>query len=199
MQCTTKVPSVRLSRTKKTPTSRELLFSNIVEMLGARGYVDIKLMEMSGTTSEIPSLVVTGKMTNSKRFVLYVVDALKFNVNLAEIYLGAVRKTEAQKGIILYKDSITGFAKRVLETSSLDIEIFSSKSLQINITKHHLQPRSFRCIEGDERRDFDRLKWTNFIPKMSRADPIARYYDFHKNDVIEIVRRNGEKHFRLVT
>jgi DNA-directed RNA polymerase subunit H (RpoH/RPB5) len=187
--------TVLLNRT----TNREILFSNIMGMLKARSYSDIKTMERpSAPTGETPAFVATGKMPLKQTFVLYVVDSGKFNVNLAEIYLGAIRKNNAQKGIIIYKESITGFAKRVLETSSLDVEIFSSKSLQVNITKHKLQPRSFRRISAAEKEEFDRLKWTHFLPKLLVSDPIARYYDFKKNDVIEIVRRNGDKHFRLV-
>ena len=69
--------------------------------------------------------------------------------------------------------------------------------MQINITKHRLQPSSFDRLSKAETLEF-RKKYGSKFPIMKSTDPIARFYDYDKGDIIQVTQRNGLVNFRIV-
>ena len=96
--------------------------------------------------------------------------------------------------LILHKKP-NNIIKKFIRTSlySDTVELFWLSILQINITKHILQPR-FRLLQEEEKQNV--LQKYNVtiqqLPKMSLTDPIAKYYKYPKHAIIEIIRTSRD-------
>jgi DNA-directed RNA polymerase I, II, and III subunit RPABC1 len=99
--------------------------------------------------------------------------------------------------IVIYQDGITAATKNTL-SHALDrkIELFHEEDLQINITKHSLQPK-FIKLDNTEAENFKRDYGVKF-GTLRHDKPIARFYDYNKGDVIKILRKDGSIYYRIV-
>ena len=111
--------------------------------------------------------------------------------------------------IIVYKDSVTTYVKNLIgndvfdkpktssATDNISIEIFDENELRINITRHRLQPKEFVQLSTTEVAAFKKLYGTK-IPIFSTSDPIVRFYNYKKGDIIALTRADGTKTYRIV-
>ena len=73
------------------------------------------------------------------------------------------------------------------------IEIFWMDILQINITKHILQPTFVLLNENDKQQLLEQFNIkVQQLPKLSIQDPICKYYKFPKLSVVKIIRKNSD-------
>ena len=90
--------------------------------------------------------------------------------------------------IIVYPDSITCAAKNILTRSfDMKIELFSQQELQINITKHTLQPQ-FEKLNTKDKEEMIKM-YSDQFPKMDSSKAISKFYDYQKDDLIRIRER----------
>ena len=84
--------------------------------------------------------------------------------------------------------------KKLIENSvDIKIELFTQEELQYNITKHRLVPKHIK-LSSDEAKEFKKTYGLKH-PAMILTDPVSRFYDFKRGDVIKIVRMSGEDEF----
>lgn len=172
--------------------TRKMVY-RFTELFRNRGYKEIEVLPQ---VESGPVVIEATDPSNLDAFVrLMYFETPKFNVRTAEL---CVNNLGIDHLIVIYKDSITCFAKRVLEMhSGIITESFPAKELESNITRHVLQPLKFRRLEPKERDIFKR-KWGVKFPIMLSSDKIARYFNFTKGDVVEVHRRNGDVIYRIV-
>lgn len=92
--------------------------------------------------------------------------------------------------IIMYQESITPFVLKIINNiKNIKVEYFSVNELQYNITKHSLQP-IFEKLTKDELDIIGSKMNIEKLPIMFTVDPIARYYNYQKGDVIRVRRRD---------
>ena len=98
-------------------------------------------------------------------------------------------------GIFVYPNSITSTAKNIVLQNRIDnihIELFYIINLQYNITKHRLVPKHQK-LQGEEYKEI-KTKFGKSLPRIYITDPIVRYYNFDKGDILKIFRNtsNGQ-------
>jgi DNA-directed RNA polymerase subunit H (RpoH/RPB5) len=164
-----------------------------IEMCQARGYTEIEVAPQVEAGPIIIDAIDASNSDASVRVMYFEIP--KFNVRTAEL---CVDPPGVDHLIVVYKDAITCFAKRVLEMhNGIITESFPAKELESNITRHVLQPLNFRRLAPTERDSFKR-KWGVNFPIMLSTDKIARYLNFTNGDVVEVHRRNGDVIYRIV-
>ena len=132
--------------------------------------------------------VLEGVRPDGTIVVLVYVPETKFSVKTAERCLSSWEKTPVKHLIIVYRDQITCFARRLLHACTLmELESFAAKELETPIINHRLQPKSFNVVHPSA---LGKVK-PSMLPKMHESDPIAKYFHFVKGDVVEIERKNG--------
>lgn len=99
-------------------------------------------------------------------------------------------------GIFIYPNTITSTAKNVILQNRIDgiyLELFHLVNLQYNITKHRLVPQH-KKLQGDEYNEI-KTKFGRSLPRIYSGDPVVRYYDFKKGDILKILRKtsNGQE------
>jgi len=124
----------------------------------------------------------------------------KFNVDRIQEYISMIKKMDIWHCIIVYKDSATPIAKKIVDDSQeIIIELFNEDELQYNITKHYLVPEH-KLIHKSKSKGGEEFKkkYTDKFPTLLKIDPISRFYGYEKGDVIQITRKDSYVTYRIV-
>lgn len=127
---------------------------------------------------------------------------LIFNVNDSltihnmKQYLQVMSTQNIKHCIIIYKDKITPSAKKIIQISEFEIEVFTEDEMSINITNHKYYFPHIK-ISNDEKTQLLN-KYGKHIPIILKSDPVVRYLNFKKGDILKIIRKNDYIHYRLV-
>lgn len=158
-----------------------------IEMLKQRNYDIIDVED-----DKIVALKPDGK----QMFVFFS-DALKFNVKNMQVYITLMDEFEIFHSIIVYKDVVTSFTKKAIEQSSeMKFELFAEEDLQYNITKHRFQPK-FEKLSDEEANELKKNYGMKFAI-MRKEDPISKFYNYQRGDIIKITRKNDYITYRIV-
>ena len=124
----------------------------------------------------------------------------KFNVDRIQEYISMIKKMDIWHCLIVYKDSATPIAKKVVDDSQeIRIELFNEEELQYNITKHYLVPEH-KLIHKSKTKGAEEFKkkYTDKFPTLLKTDPISRFYGYQKGDIIQITRKDSYVTYRIV-
>lgn len=173
----------------------------IEEMFEQRGYTDIETDEKC----------ISGLDENGNKVVAYLEIIPKLNNERIEEIISNMTEQKINHALIVYTGTPTPAVKTALSkigNLNLVIELFESLDLQFNCTKHQLVPKHIRLSHSDalefkkkygirvESIDKPIIKLQ--IPILLRTDPIARFYNYQKGDIIKVIRKNDVIGFRLV-
>lgn len=132
-------------------------------------------------------------------------DIIKYNGDKAREIITTISSIGILHAIVIYKDSYTSGAKNINNIlnninieylNDIEIELFSEKELQYNITKHRLQP-VFERLTKDKGDEIKRKYGTKF-PSLHKTDPISRFYNYKKGDVIKVTDKNNYIKYLIV-
>eukprot|EP01083_Nonionella_stella_P079823 219149_1 len=182
----------------------------VSEMLRDRGYVvddaDIdmdltKFVQKFESNDDVPEFRTIRRQELTKRVVrmddeddiMFVFFMEETNVGVKHLQIIMQRLTQdgAKRAILVIRDKITPFAKKVIHTLAPKyiIEEFLQAELQVNITQHVLVPEHILLM--DEEKDLllekYHLKPTQ-LPRIQKVDPVARYFGLQVGQVVKIVR-----------
>ena len=157
----------------------------VLEMLEQRGYTIVD-------TENIMALKPDGSQV-----IVFFNESTSFDTKSMKEILSVMNEAGVVHSIVIYKDKVTPATKSTLEQcDDMKIELFAEEDLQINITKHRLQPL-FEKLKDDEIVEFKKSFGLKFgILRIDR--PIARFYNYSKGDVIRITRSDGYINYRIV-
>lgn len=159
----------------------------ITEMMEARGY--------SITERESDKMLAVNEAEH--QILIIFIEEPKLNINTVKDLVAILQENELDHAIVVYNDSITSSARKTIESiEDVTIETFLRTELQYNITQHRLQPLFNKCT-GDEAKEI-KDKWGTKIPVMLKTDPIARFYNYSRGDIIRVTRKNGFIAYRVV-
>lgn len=162
----------------------------IHEMFEQRGYKDIHLTDENYIIATRP---------DKKIVVAFGTIVVKLNVSEIHTHISILQKMDVNHGLIVYEGIPTSAVKNVVTNApdiGINIELFVADDLQFNITKHELVPKHV-LLRKSKAKKFREIYGTN-IPVLLKNDAIARFYDFHRGDIIKVIRRNGMVSFRIV-
>lgn len=117
-------------------------------------------------------------------------------INLIKAYVKIMIDTNINHSIIVYDGKITPSAKKIIETTNLEIEIFSKNEMSINVFKHKYY---FPHIKVDDTtKNLLLTKYGTKLPIILKTDSIVRYLNYKKGDIIKIIRKGGYVTYRIV-
>lgn len=140
-------------------------------------------------------LVGTGR--GKEPIIVFFNQSPKINNDRVQEYILQMRNENLTHAIIVYNDAVTSTAQKVIdELKGLRIELFQRNSLRYNITKHRLVP-THSLLTKSEMKSFKEQFGTK-IPIILYNDPIARFFDFQRGDIVKVERKNGFVCYRIV-
>jgi len=156
----------------------------------------LEMLEQRGCTVVDTENIMAIKPDGSQVIVFFN-ESPSFDTKSMKEVLSVMNEAGVVHSIVIYKDKVTPATKSTLEQcDDMKIELFAEEDLQINITKHRLQP-IFEKLKDDEATEFKKTFGVKFgVLRVDR--PIARFYDYSKGDVIRITRPDGYINYRIV-
>lgn len=165
---------------------KRIILKNIILMIYNRGLInksDIdKLYDDKLKNKETNEINI--KLNNGKELLI------KFFINK----LSSIKKIDDIENIIknnkhnifIIKNIQNKIWNRLIE---YNIEIFYDFEFMLNLIDHDLQPK-FKKLSNDEKKEFFNIYNIQLkkLPKMLLYDPIARYYKYEIDDIIQITR-----------
>ena len=188
----------------KTDKPRTNVENTLFEMLDQRGYKvltdngEILFAKRSLTDSVMVFFEKTSGLTTDRIYKI----------------LSKIRENSCNHCIIIYKDGVTTYVRNLIKNelfektkttkdkasydiNEFDIEIFNETEMRFNITRHRLQPKSVERLSDTDALNFKK-KYGVKIPVFSLSDPLVRFYNFKKGDIISLVRADGTHTYRIV-
>lgn len=157
------------------------------ELLIARNYIILQ---------ELEDKIIALKQ-DEQQIIVFFSDASKFNVKNIQVYITLMNESNIFHAIIVYKNGVTAFTQKAIEQSiEMKFELFAIEDLQYNITKHRLQPLFLKLNENEG--SLLKKQFGTKFPIMRKDDPIVKFYDYQKGDLIKIIRKNGYITYRIV-
>lgn len=145
-------------------------------------------------TDEKPSKILFTD-SNNKIIICFICDLPKLNIDSVKEYLKILEDNNISHCIIIYQETITASSNKVIENYfDKEIETFCVKELQSNITKHCLYSVHEKLIDDKE----IKKKFGKKFPILLRTDPVAKFFNFKKDDIIKITRKNNFISYRMV-
>jgi len=162
-------------------------FSNL--MMERRGY---KLLNNQNTNK---NMVLYNN--NIENVIIWFFDNDKLNIDYIKEFISILENQNIKHGIVIYQNYITSSTKKVLDNLyKFTIELFLVKEFQYDITQF-----KYYCLHEKINSSEAKLikeKFKNNLPFILKNDAISRYFLFHKNDIIKIVRQNNSIIYRIV-
>jgi DNA-directed RNA polymerase subunit H (RpoH/RPB5) len=199
------------------------IYNNVHTMLKDRGYRALKpkktrkewISEYLGNLAElnddaadvdiykfIDLMVLLFKRKKSKLLVYFYPLASKLcQSDMNHIYI-LMRENKADELIIISNNKATPKVSSVIDILGENVQLFDEKELEINPTRHQLVPE-FTLLSG-ERLQVVKEQYAkgpdgeihlDVFPGMFTCDPIAKWYNYKINDIVEIRRPREHDNF----
>lgn len=159
------------------------------EMLSQRGYKEINKVE---------DFIIEATKQNDDKICVILSNIITLGVERMKEYITYMEKFKYKHGIIVYI-SITPKSTKIIENENIAnkiIELFFHKELMFNITNHIRVPKHIR-LNKEETIKFKQLYDTNFAG-LKTTDPMAKFYNYNKGDIIKIIQANQFVTFSIV-
>jgi DNA-directed RNA polymerase I, II, and III subunit RPABC1 len=105
--------------------------------------------------------------------------------------------------LLLKEKENSAVSKELCKDIYKNVEIFLKKNMIFNVTKHIYVPQHIILTKEEEAEVLEKYNTTKGkLPKISKTDPIAKYYGMKNDQVCKIIRRSPEVgeyvYYRLV-
>lgn len=161
-------------------------------MLTDRGYLVIK--------EEIPNIIIAKNNINKTIddvILFYAIN--KLNTDVVKSCEEIIKEQGLVRGIIVCNNDITPKGKNIIDNinvlGDLYIEVFNATEFIFNKTKHYLVPKHI-LLSSTEATAI--IKKYQKIPEILVTDPIIKYYGYKRDDIVKILRNNGEIYYRII-
>ena len=139
------------------------------------------------------TLNMIGQRANDERIFVKFINMSKTKVSYLQGIIDELKSQHAKTTIILIlKKKPSSIIKKLETRGDFNIQIFSTKVLLVNPTKYSLVPLHIK-LNTDEV-DKIMLKYNilckSQLPLLLPNDPIVKYYNFKKDDIIKIVKKS---------
>ena len=146
------------------------------------------------TLTDEPEIILVENESDDRIIIFYNSSSKLDNERLKQ-FISLTKQGNLTHAIIIYKNSVTHAAKKIVEELSnagdqaLYFELFNEDSLRYNITKHRLVPKHMK-LSDEEAKEFKK-KFGLKMPILLHIDPIARFFNYQKGDIIRIERKDA--------
>lgn len=128
---------------------------------------------------------------NVSRLYYQYISGTKLTANDISLFFSQMKEGQCESGIIIISGQLSPQAKQKLEDINveLQVECFNISELMVNITEHDYVPKHLLLSHDEKKKLLKRYKIKeNQLPKILRTDPVAKYLELKKGDVVKIVR-----------
>lgn len=136
--------------------------------------------------------VRTNEDGSTQKMLMYCTAEPKVGIKTVRKLHAALKSSDISKALIIYKQSITPFAKQAIKQLTQDniaIETFQIIELSIDIIQHKYVPKHTVLSQQEKQKVLAKYQGeSKQYPKILLGDPIVRYFGLDKGDMLKIER-----------
>ena len=169
----------------------------VTEMLEDRGYQITTILDLINFNKKIDNDInkINEIFYKNKDECIYLLILKENKVQKKDIlgYVDNISKSNKVKEysvlFLLFDKQIALYKSEISEKYNINIEIFLINTLQMNISKHELQPEVF-LLNEEEIKELSKQYNKEHLPRITLNDPINRYYNGKVGDIYKFIRHN---------
>ena len=195
---------------------KKILFKvrqTILEMINDRGYYVPEIEKISFEEFVIKYNnknldIYINDINNNKKIYVYFHNEVKNYSkndlkNIMQKLINEYQDSNINLILILREKENSAISKELTKDSYKNVEIFLKKNMIFNITKNEYVPKHILLNSEEEKELLEKYNTTKGkLPKISKTDPIAKYYGMKSDQICKIIRKSPEVgeylYYRLV-
>lgn len=156
----------------------------IITNLKHRGYIFIKQEDN-----------IIFMRNNNEIILVFINDGILNMINIKD-YMSITNSLKVSHIIIIYTNKITPSTKKIINYNDIKIELFEQNEMSFDLTKHKYY---YPHIKVDNNIKETLLnKYGNNLPIILKSDPIVKFMNFERGDIIKILRKDNNIFYRIV-
>jgi DNA-directed RNA polymerase I, II, and III subunit RPABC1 len=185
----------------------------ILEMINDRGYlvpesenITFEQFVLKYNNKNI-DIFINDEVKNKKIYIHFHNDIKNFSKgdlkNITQKVISEFSDEDINLILLLREKENSAVSKELMKEAYKNVEVFLKKNMLFNITHHVLVPKHI-LLSKEEEKDLLEKYNTNKgkLPKISKVDPIAKYYGMKSDQICKIIRKSPEVgeyiYYRLV-
>ena len=153
--------------------------------------------------SEIPEFNFLDEVNIFDNVMIVYINSDKLGVQHVKVVEKYIEEYKKTTNILIYKTTVTSFAKNAITDLPCEVELFSLDELCFNITKHYLVPEHILLSSEEKKRILNKYMVSeNKMPMLNRTDPVCRYFNAKPGTMFKIVRKSfttvASMYYRIV-
>jgi DNA-directed RNA polymerase I, II, and III subunit RPABC1 len=185
----------------------------ILEMIEDRGYnvpdeekITFEQFIIKYNNKNI-DIYINDESLNKKMYVYFHIDFKSFGKsdlkNVIQKIVNQYQDNDIHILLLLRDKENSAISKELTKEAYKNVEIFLKKNMVFNITHHVFVPKHILLKKEEERELLEKYNTTKGkLPKISKLDPIAKYYGMKPDQICKIIRKSPEVgeyiYYRLV-
>jgi DNA-directed RNA polymerase I, II, and III subunit RPABC1 len=185
----------------------------LLEMIEDRGYyipenIKITLEEFIILyNNKNLDIFIDSEHNNKKIYIHFHNEVKNFSKSdlktLMQKIIGQYEDQDINLILLLREKENSAVSKELSKEAYKNVEIFLKKNMIFNITHHVLVPKHIILTKEEEIELLEKYNTTRGkLPKISKTDPIAKYYGMKSDQICKIIRKSPEVgeyvYYRLV-
>lgn len=185
----------------------------ILEMINDRGYlvpdsenITFEQFVLKYNNKNI-DIFINDEVKNKRIYIHFHNDIKNFSKgdlkNVTQKVISEFNDQDINLILLLREKENSAVSKELMKEAYKNVEVFLKKNMLFNITHHVLVPKHI-LLSKEEEKDLLEKYNTNKgkLPKISKVDPIAKYYGMKSDQICKIIRKSPEVgeyiYYRLV-
>ena len=185
----------------------------ILEMINDRGYlvpesenITFEEFVLKYNNKNI-DIFINDEVKNKKIYVHFHNDIKNFSKsdlkNVMQKVISEFSDQDINLILLLREKENSAVSKELMKEAYKNVEVFLKKNMLFNITHHVLVPKHILLSKEEEKDLLEKYNTTKGkLPKISKVDPIAKYYGMKSDQICKIIRKSPEVgeyiYYRLV-
>lgn len=185
----------------------------ILEMINDRGYlvpesenITFEQFVLKYNNKNI-DIFINDEVKNKKIYVHFHNDIKNFSKgdlkNVMQKVISEFSDEDINLILLLREKENSAVSKELMKEAYKNVEVFLKKNMLFNITHHVLVPKHILLTKEEEKDLLEKYNTNKGkLPKISKVDPIAKYYGMKSDQICKIIRKSPEVgeyiYYRLV-
>ena len=175
----------------------------ILEMINDRGYlvpdsekITFEQFVLKYNNKNI-DIFINDEIKNKKIYVYFHNDIKNFSKgdlkSVIQKVISEYNDQDINLILLLREKENSAISKELTKEAYKNVEIFLKKNMLFNITHHNYVPKHILLNEVEEKELLEKYNTSKGkLPKISKLDPIAKYYGMKNDQICKIIRKSPE-------